>query len=100
MIAVLLVEDADRIDDCGRLRGHGRHLRQGVRTGIVAPVADQDQHSLVAVGLPEMIEARGDSIVQRGLSYRIDRREGPLSCSCRSVNGSSGGRPKETLSLK
>ena len=78
LIAVLLVEDADRVDDCGRLLCHADNLRQAMLARVVAAVADQDQHFLVAIAQLEMLESGSYPIVQRGLADRLDSGEGQL----------------------
>ena len=66
-IVILLIKDADGVDNCVRLPGHGHDLGEVVFAGVVAAIADHDQHFLVAIALLQVLESGGNRIVQRGL---------------------------------
>jgi len=72
LIAVLLIKDADRVDNCAGMPGHFNNLGQSMLTCVIAAITDQDEHFLVATALIEMIESHGYRIVECGLSNRLN----------------------------
>src|SRR5579872_159125 len=62
-IFILRIKDADGIDNCVGLPGHGHDLGQAVFAGSVPTVADHDQHFLGVASLLQAIEAGGNRIV-------------------------------------
>src|ERR1035438_4120542 len=78
LIAVPLIEDADRIDDCIGRFSHFNKPGKTELAGIVAAIADHDKNLLVASAFLEVIEGCGNRIVERGFANRMDCSKGAL----------------------
>ena len=76
-----LIKDADGVDDYVRLPGQGHDFGQLMFAGVVASIADYDQHFLVAVPLLQVLESDGNRIVQRGLTIGCDSGQGNFQLS-------------------
>src|SRR5208282_2677054 len=62
-IGILVIEDADRVDNYAWLADHGHDFGQLVFAGVVASIADYDQHFLVPIPLLQVFESDGNRVV-------------------------------------
>ena len=71
-VGILLIEDADRVDDRVGLSHHGDDFGQLMLAGVVAAIADDDQHFLVAIAHLQMFERGSNRIVQCCLAIGLE----------------------------
>ena len=90
-----------RIDGGARLLNQLHQLFEAMRADIVPAIAHHHQSFLVATPGFEMVQRKGDSVVQRGLGLPAGPSKGRSGARLMSsVKGTVSGRPRRTLSLK
>ena len=76
LLAIVLIEEADGVDDGVRLSCKGRDLAQPMFAGVVASIADHDQHFLVTIALLQVRECGSYRVVQCCLAVGGYARQG------------------------